>query len=760
MDNEKSERINFIYCNAIEHLKEYINSIQFKVDVDSLEYIDNIIVTLFQELEAEEYSPWSKKLTDADIDFFEYYYDVNTLFEELNETAVNETQAYVSYLLGTYWFHNDSSEKSLLYLKKSADCRESLYESGFEISKSRLAEIYEGIAQLYSQTGQTFFESEFLEKAIKWHLIDETEKSGYQPDTTDLMYELFKLQKRLKQKADCKKTKKQLIDRITPRLKANQRAKEIYREMFWLSWPYRENKALKLLLSSYFVICLLCFFTNLFINFNGGADLLLLLSLHKYDGSYAIDTYREKKIEDERYLCAMSSMSLEQYEKAESQLLTLLDEYKKTNSENSKIIGQINMKIGDCCLALSDYENAYDYYLKSYTAFKSSYGKSSENASVARIQVAACKLAISDFDVSNSDALEAYNEMKYFGNRISASITLSRIMCKKGKMEEAVFWAEKATGYFGLKRLAKRQTDSWLRQACESFRVLGTVYNEFGYYEKAQEQFLTAEEYYKKCRKKDLCVEFNLYNGLFVSYCDDIPKAIEYGNKALSAAKEVGNIEAELGMSTQIASLEHNESTLIGNLKKCEEIFGKYSKSTALQYYYLGSYYLENKNSEKSLEYLLKSLEIQKSLLDYSSEETIGLYLTLAQNYINLEDYISAARFVLDSAKALENRDRQFNSHYCTLLLVAMELTYKSDNTFYTSVLSEVCYLLCEENGIKSLNNVTVNSLLEKYRSNSGEGSKEYNELSLQAEKTKDKIYQLSFFEVLSDVFKECGFIK
>ena len=199
-----------------------------------------------------------------------------------------------------------------------------------------------------------------------------------------------------------------------------------------------------------------------------------------------------------------------------------------------------------------------------------------------------------------------------------------------------------------------------------SYNDIGTIYHNFGNYDKALEYSFKAQAIREKVlglKHPGTAISYNnigyIYNSL-----GDYNKSLEYYSKALAIQEKV------LGLEHPDTATSYNNIGLVyGNLGDydkaleyhskalaiCENVLGLEHPGTAISYNNIGGVYDSLGDYDKALEYYFKALAIDEKVLGLEHLSTALLYNNIGFVYDSLGNYDKALEYYF---KALAIREK------------------------------------------------------------------------------------------------------
>lgn len=403
----------------------------------------------------------------------------------------------------------------------------------------------------------------------------------------------------------------------------------------------------------------------------------------EFDETFNDHLVIEWKNANHQYKEGLNSWKRLDYARAESDILTSLEEMSKQVAQSEMEVATVNNSLGCLYLDMGKYEEAYDYLNSAYVTFREIYGAESMEARATQFSIAqhdyftgdtatALKMceAILDATDANQDRI-VVTAVKHFK---------ARVLDERGQWEEALTVYQEVLGLYVdengelLKpltdfvynpELAKSESDystNAARWAAITYNAMGRVYIHMQNYNDARRAL---------DRGMNICSD-NIYIGEKDMITADIYRnlAVVYGHRGedrrgmdcIDRAKRiVGNIfgyEEEHPNLIEIYEAYGDQYRFVNDeVQACDyyykalnlatNSYGENHPQTAQACNILGLYYYSIADYGCAVSFFQRAIEIRKNILGVDYVDTAEYYVNLAKAQVEQEDWKCAGESLL-----------------------------------------------------------------------------------------------------------------
>lgn len=369
---------------------------------------------------------------------------------------------------------------------------------------------------------------------------------------------------------------------------------------------------------------------------------LLLLRFYNNGWSF-FDKKADISIDNPHYETGMRLWEELDYENAEKNLNTALEQISQSEGKGSVKAAAVSQKLGALYLDLGRYEESYELLNSAYVTFYNNLGEEDGNTIIAKCQISVYDIRTGNTERGFAALNEAFDETKFITYKVQIIQMIAQCNMLQGNYKEALQW------YKQLETIYQNMSFSGL-VVTNFYNDYGVLMIDLGQYQQALEYLSTAVQQWQSLGVAEDLTIANVYGNMAKAYaqCGQYENAIENGEKGISALQSLGT-----NGSIHIAKAYEDMATLYGDMQRADtqieylekametalEKVGKNHEVTAEIYNALGNYYLDRNEIQSAIDNYKESMEIRKNLIGKNNLVTATVYQNLAECYNRMENY-------------------------------------------------------------------------------------------------------------------------
>lgn len=391
----------------------------------------------------------------------------------------------------------------------------------------------------------------------------------------------------------------------------------------------------------------------------------------------------EWKNANHQYKEGLNSWKRLDYTRAESDILTALEEMSKQAAQSEIEVATVNNSLGCVYLDMGKYEEAYDYLNSAYVTFEEVYGAESMEARAVQFSIAqhdyftgdtttALKMceAILDATDANQDRI-VVTAVKHFK---------ARVLDERGQWEEALTVYQEVldlyvdengellktlTGFVYNPELAKSENDystNAARWAAITYNAMGCVYIHMQNYNDARWALdcgmnICSDNVY--IGEKDM-ITADIYRNLAVVYGHrgEDRRGMDCIDRAKRIVRNIFGYEEEHPSLIEIYEAYGDQYRFVNDeVQACDyyykalnlatDAYGENHPQTARACNVLGLYYYSIADYGCAVSFFQRAIEIRKNILGVDYVDTVEYYVNLAKAQVGQDDWKGAGESLL-----------------------------------------------------------------------------------------------------------------